>query len=186
MNTQSRNQLITAAITVSQFATNCSDSSSSSEDESEIQHFLITCRREKVPRNSMENYFETTVLQKYSQEEFIRHFRIQAILFSKLSTEYEQTEAYQKMIKQNPSRVLRPDKTLAIFLWFAGHEACSYRDLSDRFNVSLSTVHSAILRAVAFLTNLAPKVIQWPSAAEMREEADLREARSNIPGIIGM
>jgi len=86
--------------------------------------------------------------------------------------------------KYNPERTLEPAKIIAIFLWFAAHEACSYRDVADRFHISLSTVHWSIMRAIVFLSNMAPQVIRWPSNAEMLDEAQVRDARQ-IPGVFG-
>lgn len=45
----------------------------------------------------------------------------------RLQKKKKKTEQYQKMLRRNPSSVLKADKTLAIFLWFAAHEACAYR-----------------------------------------------------------
>lgn len=159
------------------------DDSSSGSDEDEIDEILL--HYTKIPRISVQGYFEE-VVPAYSDEEFIRHFRISRGLFVHLSNKYENTDEFQKMFRQNPARTVLPNKTLAVFLWFAAHESCSYRDISDRFNISLSTVHEIILRGTAFITNLSPEVIRWPTVAEMNEEAMFREAESRIPGIIGL
>ena len=89
------------------------------------------------------------------------------------------------MLKYKPHRTLLPDKILSVFLWFTAHEACSYRDVADRFHASLSTVHWCIVRAVVFLSNMASQVIKWPSHAEIEAEAVAREARCGIPGVFG-
>lgn len=89
------------------------------------------------------------------------------------------------MLKHNPSRVISLEKTMATFLWFTAPEACSFKDISVRFNMSTSTVHELILEGNVFLTNLALEVINWPTTSEMVEEASLREAQCNILGVIG-
>lgn len=159
---------------------------SSDDDDSDEEELcsLLNPWKQKVPRVSIIRYYETTV-QAYPIKTFVTHFRIQPELFWQLAKDYEETEEYQSMLLYNPNRVLKADKTLAIFLWFAAHEACAFRDVSDRFNISLSTVHWAIVRMTAFLSNKAAAVIKWPSAVEMVEEADVRETRCKIPGIVG-
>lgn len=72
-----------------------------------------------------------------------------------------------------------------IFLWFAGHEAASFRDVADRFNVSISSLFRITRRLTYFLSNLAPEIIQWPNLQEKREiERFFRE--KGFPGVIGV
>lgn len=177
-------KLIVAATSLCRGGQISFQSTSDSDDEDEIIAQVCKAYFIKIPRTSIVNYFEEVVLA-YSQEEFVRHFRLRRTLFDRLWKEYENTTEYKKMAKQNPRRVLRPDKTLAVFLWFAAHEACAYRDISDRFNISLNTVHFAILRIVIFISSLGPTYIKWPTLAEMEKEAAIRQNLSNIPGIIG-
>lgn len=151
-------------------------------DDSDIEENLWKCIT--FPRVSIQNYFEGTVCL-YSDDEFIRHFRINRQLFQQLAVEYGETEEYQNMFKYNSSTVITPEKTIAVFLWFSGHEACSFRDLSDRFNISTSTVHLLIVRSIAFVSNMSAQVIRWPDVQEIQEEAAFRENRSCIPGIFG-
>lgn len=60
---------------------------------------------------------------------------------------------------------------MLIFLWFAGHEACSFRDLSDRFDLSLFSVGSIIERVSMFLSSLSSDVIKWPNDQKKEESA---------------
>lgn len=157
-----------------------SDSSDYVDDEIlQISSQLIT-----VKRLSIADYFEHTV-RNYSDEEFVRHYRINRELFYKLVEKYEQSESYRKLLKHNPRTVTTADKTLAVFLWFCGHKACSYRDLSDRFNISTSTTHVLIIRMITFISNLSSDAIPWPSPQQMEEEVVKREKKSQLPGIIG-
>lgn len=156
-----------------------------SSDDSEFEDMVNSLGKEKVPKNSIINYYEVTV-QGYRSSEFMTHFRISPQLFWNLSDAYAATPEYQQMLKYNPHRTLLPDKILAIFLWFTAHEACSYRDVADRFHISLSTVHWCIIRGVVFLSNMSSQVIKWPSDAEMQQEAAVREVRCGIPGVFGI
>jgi len=156
----------------------------SESDDSEFEEIMERLFKERIPSHAITNYYELTV-QGSTKIEFVRHFRITPQLFWNLSKRYENTAAYQRMLKFNPKRTLPADKIIAVFLWFAAHEGCCYRDLCDHFHVSLSTVHWCIIRSVAFVSNMSAEVIRWPSPTKMQEEAAFREGRRRIPGIFG-
>lgn len=60
-------------------------------------------------------------------------------------------------------------KSILLFLWFAGHEAASFRDIADRFDVALSTMHKIIAKVTLYISNLSPQYIKWPSQIEIEE-----------------
>lgn len=65
-----------------------------------------------------------------------------------------------------------------------GHQTASFRDVSDRFNVTISSLHRIIKRVAIFLSNLSPQIITWPNDNEKREiEQHFRE--KGFPGVIG-
>lgn len=71
-----------------------------------------------------------------------------------------------------------------IFLWFIGHQTASFRDVADRFNITLSSLHRVIQRVVIFLSNLSPQIITWPTEVEKRNiEQHFRE--KGFPDVIG-
>ncbi|KAI8117724.1 putative nuclease HARBI1 [Lucilia cuprina] len=72
----------------------------------------------------------------------------------------EEIQMWSDLIKD---KRLSAREHLAVFLWFAGHEGTSFRDLSDRFNISTSTVSVIIDRVCNFLSNMSPNVIKWPN-----------------------
>lgn len=43
--------------------------------------------------------------------------------------------------------------------------------MSDRFDLSTSTVHLLIIRSIEFISSLSVSVIKWPTLAEMEVEA---------------
>lgn len=168
-------------------------SSSESEDDEEViirqmlrndhdiypNSIVFLCNR--TPRNSIQCYFEETV-PTYTEKEFITHFSISRTLFENLSV---------RMLEWNDYKSLRPDKRLSemvyllVFLWFASHEACSFRDLSDRFNISLSTVNVIIHKVSMFLSSLSPEVIKWPTESKMVESSKFFEKKCLFPKAIG-
>lgn len=70
------------------------------------------------------------------------------------------------------------------FLWFAGHEAASIRDISDRSNKTVSKMHHIIENVSHFLSNMATKIIKWPNE---EEKAEILEGFESIgfPGALG-
>lgn len=71
------------------------------------------------------------------------------------------------------------------YLWFLGHESASYRDVADRFGITISTLHSLITRMTNFLLLLAPNIIKYPTEAEKEETANFFNERKGFPRIIG-
>lgn len=169
------------------------ESSSESEDEDDIailrllrneEDFYphnILFRNERVPRNSVKNYFDD-IVPTYTDEEFRRHFRISRSLYHNLSIRFLQSDIYKN---------LRPDKRLSershilVFLWFAGHEACCFSDLSDRFNLSRSTICHIINRVTLFISSLSKETIRWPTEVEKVASSKYFENKCLFPNVIG-
>uniref|UniRef100_A0A8D8TT34 Uncharacterized protein n=1 Tax=Cacopsylla melanoneura TaxID=428564 RepID=A0A8D8TT34_9HEMI len=57
---------------------------------------------------------------------------------------------------------VRPEKMLQIFLRYMGSKE-GIRELSDRFNVAVSTVFQVQKRSTEAVLKLLPILIQWPS-----------------------
>ena len=73
---------------------------------------------------------------------------------------------------------------MVIFLWYLGHQTASFRDVADRFDVTISSLHRVIRRVSTFLSNLSPQFITWPTADEKRTiEEHFRE--NGFPNVIG-
>ncbi|XP_071054143.1 putative nuclease HARBI1 [Onthophagus taurus] len=144
-----------------------SSSSSSSSDEERIS----VCLNEILySRTKNENYFETIVPQ-YTDQQYLEHFRISKHLSAKLSTEFEASHYYSK--SDTGFDRIPAQKCIAIFCWYAGHEAAGFRDVADRFNISISTLHQLIEKVVYFLSYKSPSVIKWPNETEKRENEKL-------------
>lgn len=72
-----------------------------------------------------------------------------------------------------------------IFLWFIGHQTASFRDVADRFNVTISSINRIIKRVSVFLSNLAARVIVWPNEDDkVAIEQNFRQ--NEFPNIIGV
>lgn len=157
-----------------------SDTSNSSKDEDILLLEVASILHEDT-RNSIQNYLE--VVEKYRDEEFIRHFRINRLLFTEIVSKYRNSEQYKRLMINK--KVKSPDFHLLVFLWFAGHQGCSFSDLSDRFNITQSSVHRIIRRMLLFISSLAPEVIKWPNREEMEITSEFYYNKLSFPGVIG-
>ncbi|XP_031358966.1 putative nuclease HARBI1 [Photinus pyralis] len=79
---------------------------------------------------------------------------------------------------------LTPLQQTHIFLWFVGHQTASFRDVADRFNISISSLFRIIKRLTFYLSNRSPEIIQWPSQNE-KVEIETHFRNNGFPGVIG-
>lgn len=56
---------------------------------------------------------------------------------------------------------VNPEKALLITLWFLGNTE-TYRQISERFNITRSCAHGIINKVVSFLVTKSPNFIVWP------------------------
>ena len=77
---------------------------------------------------------------------------------------------------------------MLIFLWYLGHQTSSFRDVADRFDVTVTSLHRIIRRVSVFLSNLSPQIITWPDENEKKiiEEHFLNNGFPNVIGAIDM
>lgn len=118
-----------------------SDSSDFSDDDKDNELDKILHRYAQQKRICIKKYYEDTVT-KYTDVEFLRHYCISRSTFKFLEEEYAKSEVFKTICKH--LKVISPGRTVAVFLCFAGHECCSYRDLADQFDLSLSSVYAVI------------------------------------------
>lgn len=151
------------------------------EDSYEYDIQLILPKRAKISQIRFCSYLEDVVL-RWSDNEWIKHLRISKELLFHLAGEYEKTDSFKSL----QSDVIAPVKTLVIFLWFAGHECASFRDIANRFDISINALHVVIRRAINFLSvDMAKQAIKWPSVAEMEAESRYHVSHCGLVGIIG-
>lgn len=147
--------------------------SSSDEDLEEINELF------EIPKN--ENFFEETVPQ-FSEEQFIEHFRISRDLAMQLANTYENEYFHYQ---QGNSEKVSSLKSFLAFLWFLSNEGATFRDVSDRFGIAISSLHKIVKRITYFLSNLSGEVIKWPTGEE-KIEIERHFRGKNFPGIIGI
>lgn len=152
-----------------------SDHLSSSDDDMEELLELI-----EIPKNNA--YFEE-VVQQFSDEQYVKHFRLTRQLTEELANRYANSEYYKW--QEGDSEKVTPLKYVTVFLWFAANEAASFRDVSDRFNISKSTLFKIVRRVTYFLSNISHEIIKWPTNIE-KIEIETHFRNHNFPGVIGV
>ncbi|XP_030745914.1 putative nuclease HARBI1 [Sitophilus oryzae] len=148
-------------------------SSSSSSDEENLPQ----------PRPKNENYVEQTVPQ-YNNTVFLEHFRVSRNVFQGIVERFRQSDQFN-IGHSGGFGKLDAEYHILVFLWFAGHQTASFRDVSDRFNISISSLFRIIKRVTAFLSNLGRDLITWPSNEEKNIIEGHFEARG-FPGVVGV
>nr|XP_037271264.1 uncharacterized protein LOC119163383 [Rhipicephalus microplus] len=137
-------------------------SSSSSDDDDEVyaaafqQLFSLPERRPKV-----EAYVTKTVAS-YSDEEFKRNFRVTRPVVDFLAAEFAKSPHCPQNSDHGGLPAKSAEEHILSFLWYAANKAC-IRDVAGRFEVAESTHHRMMGRVTAFLLDIAPNVIKFPS-----------------------
>lgn len=127
-----------------------SSSSSSEESSDSDENFLEILLPEILQHyQKNENYVEV-IMPMYTEKEFSEHFKIPRNLIVHLALEFEESEYYPK--KETGFSRISAQKCLCVFVWYATHEAASFRDVSDRFDIAVSTLHIIIYNVAHFLS----------------------------------
>lgn len=157
-----------------------SSSSGSSSSTNDSEEELLAFGRTQRPKNA--SYAEE-IVQQYSDGVFLEHFRISRRVYNNLSEQFEVSEFFPTSL--GGSEKITPSKHILIFCWFAGHQTASFRDVSDRFDVTISSLFRVIRRVTHFLSGMSAQVIRWPTNEEkFAIERGFRD-KYNINGLIG-
>ncbi|KAJ8929768.1 hypothetical protein NQ314_017505 [Rhamnusium bicolor] len=102
-----------------------------------------------------------------------------------IASESSEEDAIECTPNERISKAVINDIAVLIFLWIIGQTA-SFRDVANRFDITISSLHRINKRMLIFLKNLSPRVITWLSDNEKRiMEQHFREnGFSNIIGAI--
>lgn len=112
----------------------------------------------------IEGYAET-VVPNYNLSEFRSHFRTSADTFEQLVVELGNCPELPTGMQHGGREPISVEKHLLITLWFLGNQD-SIRSISDRFNVTKSSVFTRVNRVCkALKNNITGQVIVWPNQA---------------------
>ncbi|XP_044760489.1 uncharacterized protein LOC123317926 [Coccinella septempunctata] len=113
--------------------------STSSSDEEE--HLKIT---------KIENFVEQTVKQ-YDPDTFKRHFRMKRETTNELIENFAKSEYSTNTVRGIPH--ISNETSVLLTMWYLANTE-SFRQISDRFNVSLSSAHRSLFRVIDFLISI--------------------------------
>ena len=93
---------------------------------------------------------------------FQRHLRLTRLQFEELNIHLnpEDSSDYHARCQDVP-----PEMKTVIFLWYMANQN-SFREISDKFNISQSTAHDIISVMLRRICRLAAQFIRWPSPCE--------------------
>ncbi|KAI4462210.1 hypothetical protein MML48_5g00003283 [Holotrichia oblita] len=120
----------------------------------------------------------------YSDKEFLRHFRVNRDVVNEIVERFKNSKQFT--YQSGNYGKLTPLKFVLAFLWFAGHQTASFRDIAKRFRITTSSLFRVITRISEFLNDLSSEFIKWPSAEELHDiEKNFRHEQS-FPGAVGV
>lgn len=127
-------------------------------DEIDILGAVSTFTRRNL--NRTQGFFEI-VVPRYSPDIFSSHFRMTRGTFAELCTVIARTG----IINVNNAFGRQPiplEKQVLAFLWFVSNTEVT-RSVSDRFDITLSSLHRIINRLSQALVQVRQDYIKWPS-----------------------
>ncbi|XP_057655013.1 uncharacterized protein LOC130893152 [Diorhabda carinulata] len=160
------------------------NSSSSSDSDSNDEDGCNCESDTKTPsmkRLKTEGFLEMEVplLNEY---DFKCHFRVSKTTYEKvLELLYYGFNSDHKGGREK----ITPEKATFILLWYLGNQE-TFKQMSERFKNTMSSIHGVIQRAIKKLNSLMQEQILWPSSAENPNISQLFETISNLKGCIGV
>ncbi|XP_067018487.1 putative nuclease HARBI1 [Acropora muricata] len=136
--------------------------------------------RRKLARIS--RYFESTV-PHYHCDVFRSHFRMTSSTFEMLSHFLSASDHIPKANRFGKP-CIHPRKQIAVAVWaLANQESC--RQISDRFDVTMSSVTRCLRRVTKALVDVRGDFIQWPRGEQAIVVEEGFEEISGFPRVIG-
>lgn len=162
--------------------TSTDNMTSSSEGQEEdvllfpLMRHLINGRR----RHRVENYLQ--IVDSLTDAEFKEHFRLNRNTASILIEELE-TSAFipSHTFGRKP---ISAKLSFLLFLWYIANTE-PLRTMSDRFNISISSVFRVLRRVIAWLLTKADEVINWPQEHEVRMICEQFSRKRGINNVLG-
>ncbi|KAI4454136.1 hypothetical protein MML48_1g11491 [Holotrichia oblita] len=143
---------------------------------------LNVCKKREQTR--IKNFVEE-VVSSYNEREFIMHFRLRKTMVNSLVDKFQSSDEYQKLNGHGGFQPLSAQRYILIFLWFVGHEAASYRDVADRFGITLAGLYNILTRVADFILTMKSDVIRLPNNIEKDRTKQHYLEQKGFPGIIG-
>lgn len=160
-----------------------SDSSSSfdesNEDDSDFPDEFGPPIHRSVVR--MKRYVEDCI-DKFDYQQFRENFRISRTTFEYL---LDSLNLQDKLPAHSYGREkITPKHALLITIWYLANME-TFRQISDRFNVSRSAAHTCINKVVSALVDISGDYIKWPSREESTDIVENFKTKQNVNHVIG-
>ncbi|XP_072145075.1 putative nuclease HARBI1 [Dermacentor andersoni] len=140
-----------------------SDSSGDDEDLALYEQMFEQLFTPPEKRPKVESYVEKTVAA-FSDEEFAK------------------SPHYASRTDRGGLPPKSPQEHVQSFLWYATNKSC-IRDVAGRFEVGESTHHTMMYPVMAFLLDIAPRIVTFPD--DLQKLANALEQVSGFPDTIG-
>uniref|UniRef100_A0A8C6MEF6 DDE Tnp4 domain-containing protein n=1 Tax=Nothobranchius furzeri TaxID=105023 RepID=A0A8C6MEF6_NOTFU len=140
-------------------------------------HLLL----QRMKRLILKTGTEWEVLLYMDENTFARHFRVTRPQF-----EYLTMKLHENGVGREHHQGLLPvpvTKKVLMFLWYMANQN-SFREMSDKFDVSQSAAHQIIVDVLKILCTLGSNFVSWPNACEKATSA-LAFQRLCGTGVIG-
>ncbi|KAH7966082.1 hypothetical protein HPB49_013624 [Dermacentor silvarum] len=137
----------------------------SNEDEEATDLFVASVTSALLARDERNRvpFYVESVVSHYMDFEFKKLFRLSRSTAATLTAEFATSAHYPEGCRGRPK--ISAEKTMLIALTYLGTQASMY-SIADKFDVSESTVHSAICRILGFLLSIGAREIHWPDHDE--------------------
>lgn len=145
----------------------------------EVVHHLL---RGKKRRQRIADYFSATV-PAYAPEEFSSHFRMRRETFEEVCRQIVST-GHIPQEQMRGREIIEPSKQIMISIWMLANME-GYRQISDRFNVTYSSVYRCFMRTCRALQCLSAEKIKWPTGAWANEVMQGFEKIKGFPRVLG-
>ncbi|CAL8235932.1 unnamed protein product [Boreogadus saida] len=129
------------------------------EDRSKRKRAVVEALHVLRPRVNiiLKSGTEWQIMLDMDDHTFARHFRVS-------KTRFEVLKGYLQEggLQSDHSHGLLPiAKKVLMFLWYMGNQNC-FREISDKFNVSSSSSHRAILQVLTTMSTFGWPFVSWP------------------------
>lgn len=113
---------------------------------------------------------------------FASHFRIRRPRFDRLLQVLQEGGLQSQHSHGIPP--LPVSQKALMFLWYMANQN-SFREMSDKFNVSPSSAHTAILQVLTVMSGIGHQFVSWPRGCEKRLSSAVFQRSSGLDRIIG-
>ena len=135
-----------------------------------------------IPRQILKTGTEWEILFQMDEHTFYRHLRITHSQFDYITYLLKQQGLNEEHTGGPSSIPLRPK--LALFLWYLANQN-SFREMSDKFNMSQSSAHRCIVEVLSAFCNMVPSFVSWPTICEKTASSAAFNTKCGIQGITG-